>query len=230
MFVHFSKLQGYLASIKDEKIGDFLHNLYRQKAWIGARRSKTNNAQFVWSDETPVTYASWMRGEPNNVNEGCVINNFKHPKQWIDHTCEIPWWAFWVHPQGFFCEMDSMDTMPISTISTWGPSFTVSLDLKVQSFTPPNMKLGAWAELLRLTTTDNDCCRIGDRAPAIFTHKDGYLHITTQIGNNGNRAWYVTIQENRWYTLEMSQYKLHDKVTQLPRYNSYHTNTIIPQC
>ena len=89
---------------------------------------------------------------------------------------------------------------------------------------------GVWAELLRLTTTDNDCCNIGDRAPAIFTHKDGYLHIRTQIGNNGNRAWYVTIQENRWYTLEMSQYKLHDKVTQLPRYNSYHTNTIIPQC
>ena len=101
----------------------------------------------------------------------------------------------------------------ISTISTWGPSFTVSLDVKVHSFSPPNLKHGAWAELLRLTTTDNDCCRIGDRAPAIFTHKDGHLHITTQIGSNGNRVWDVTIQEKRWYSLELSQYKLHDKVT-----------------
>ena len=99
----------------------------------------------------------------------------------------------------------------ISTISTWGPSFRVSLDLKVHSFTPPNMDRGAWAELLRVTSTDKDCCSFGDRAPAIFTHKDGYLGIRTQIGNNGNRAWSVTIQENRWYTLEMSQYKLHDK-------------------
>ena len=106
-------------------------------------------------------------------------------------------------------------TTTISTISTWGPSFTMSMHLKVHSFTPPNMKNGAWAELLRLTTTDNDCCSFGDRAPAIFTHKDGYLGIRTQIGNNGNRAWSVTIQENRWYTLEMSQYKLHDKVGQL---------------
>ena len=104
---------------------------------------------------------------------------------------------------------------PISPISTWGPSFTVSLDVKVHSFTPPNMKHGAWAELLRLTTTDNDCCSIGDRAPAIFTHKDGYLHITTQIGKYGNRVRDITIQKSRWYSLELSQYKFYDKVTQL---------------
>ena len=74
------------------------------------------------------------------------------------------------------------------------------------------MKHGAWAELLRLTTTDNDCCRIGDRAPAIFTNKDGYLHIATQIGKYGNRVRDITIQKNRWYSLELSQYKFHDEV------------------
>ena len=209
-------MQGYLVSIKDQQIGDFLHNLYHERAWIGARRSKTDNAQFVWGDETPVSYTSWMSGEPNNDNEGCVINNWK-PKQWIDASCEVPFWAIGHVPPGFFCEMDSMDKMAISTspISTWGPSFTVSLDVKVHSFTPPNMKNGAWAELLRVTSTDKDCCSFGDRAPAIFTNKNGFLHITTQIGNNGNRFRNVAIQENRWYTLEMSQYKLHDKVGQL---------------
>ena len=106
-FVHSSNLQGYLASIKDEKIGDFLHNLSKGKEWIGARRSKTNNAQFVWGDETPVTYASWMSGEPNNDNEGCVINNWK-PKQWIDASCQTPYNAN--APPAFFCE-----TEPVSS-------------------------------------------------------------------------------------------------------------------
>ena len=78
------------------------------------------------------------------------------------------------------------------------------------------MYVGAWAELLRFTSTgDHDCCDIGDRAPAIFTHKDGYLHITTQIGKYGNRVRDVTIQKSRWYSLELSQYKFYDKVTQL---------------
>ena len=151
--------------------------------------------------------------EARCLQRGCCYDN---------STPGVPWCFFkkgdellyFVH--SIFC-LSISDSMPISPITTWGPSFTVSLDVKVHSFTPPNLKHGAWAELLRLTTTDNDCCRIGDRAPAIFTHKDGYLHITTQIGNNGNRVWDITIQEKRWYSLELSQYKLHDKVTQLPR-------------
>ena len=86
--------------------------------------------------------------------------------------------------------------------------------MKVHTFDPPNMYVGAWAELLRFTSTgDHDCCDIGDRAPAIFTHRDGYLHIATQIGKYGNRVRDITIQKNRWYSLELSQYKLHDKVT-----------------
>ena len=89
----------------------------------------------------------------------------------------------------------------------------MSLDVKVHTFDPPNMYVGAWAELLRFTSTgDHDCCDIGDRAPAIFTHRDGYLHIATQIGKYGNRVRDITIQKNRWYSLELSQYKFHDEV------------------
>ena len=88
------------------------------------------------------------------------------------------------------------------------------------------MYVGAWAELLRFTSRDWDCCRIGDRAPAIFTNKDGYLHIATQIGKYGNRVRDITIQKNRWYSLELSQYKFYDKVTQLQWCNSYHTKLL----
>ena len=100
--------------------------------------------------------------------------------------------------------------------------------MKVHSFDPPNMYVGAWAELLRFTSTgDHDCCDIGDRAPAIFTHRDGYLHITTQIGKYGNRVRDITIQKNRWYSLELSQYRFHDEVTQLPLCNSYRTKLLV---
>ena len=58
----------------------------------------------------PVEYTSWMSGEPNNVAEGCVINNFHQPKKWIDATCvlgpEVPHYNV---PTGFFCEMDAVD-------------------------------------------------------------------------------------------------------------------------
>ena len=34
----FANVQGYLVSIKDEKIGEFLYNKFKKKAWIGAKR------------------------------------------------------------------------------------------------------------------------------------------------------------------------------------------------
>ena len=101
-------MQANLVSIKDRKVGDFLHNIFRKKAWIGAKRDKDNKSQFYWADNTPVKYTSWLSGEPNNVNEGCVINNWT-PKKWIDASCDLP-----PHvpdsnvPVGFFCEMDTV--------------------------------------------------------------------------------------------------------------------------
>ena len=112
----FANVQGYLVSIKDEKIGEFLYNKFKKKAWIGAKRQSfrpTFNKpmpihKFLWSDNTTVEYTSWMSGEPNNFAEGCVINNFHQPKKWIDATCvlgpEVPDSNV---PAGFFCEMDT---------------------------------------------------------------------------------------------------------------------------
>ena len=150
--MHSSNLQGYLASIKDEKIGDFLHNLSKGKEWIGARRSKTNIEEFVWGDETPVTYASWMSGEPNNEAEGCVINNFHQPKQWIDASCvlglSVPDSNV---PTGFFCEMDPVAKVVQSDIEGTIMCYVQAPDWsKIQKFqknTKSDMKIFKYSSI-----------------------------------------------------------------------------------
>ena len=100
-------MQGDLASIKDESTNNFLYTMYHGKAWIGARRKTANRTKFVWGDGSPVTYTSWLPGEPNNVAEGCVIFNWK-PKQWIDASCQTPYNAN--APPAFFCEMEPVSS------------------------------------------------------------------------------------------------------------------------
>ena len=68
------------------------------------------------------------------------------------------------------------------------------------------------AELIRFTTRSNNCCSIGDRIPAIFTDKRGYIQIGTQIGNNGNRWKNVNLNAKSWYRLDIMQYIWTNKV------------------
>ena len=99
----------------------------------------------------------------------------------------------------------------LATIPTWGPTFRLTFDLYIYSFDGSSLKDG-YAELLRLTTTEADCCSIGDRIPAIFTHKDGYLHIATQIGTNGNEVRNVNLVKRNWHQLELVQHVQSGKV------------------
>ena len=113
-------MQANLVSIKDRKVGDFLHNIFRKKAWIGAKRDKDNKSQFYWADNTPVKYTSWLSGEPNNVNEGCVINNWNGNKEWIDASCELgPEVPDSNVPAGFFCEMDTAASVLKGDVGEW---------------------------------------------------------------------------------------------------------------
>ena len=63
-----------------------------------------------------------------------------------------------------------------------------------------------WAELLRFTTTDGNCCEIGDKLPAIFTKREGVINIGTQIGDNGSKQTDVALNTSTWYRLELMQY------------------------
>ena len=86
------------------------------------------------------------------------------------------------------------------------------MDLYINSFEGPNLKNGQMAELIRFTTRSNNCCSIGDRIPAIFTDKRGYIQIGTQIGNQGNKVKNVNLNAKSWYKLDIMQYIWTNKV------------------
>ena len=93
----------------------------------------------------------------------------------------------------------------LSTLPTWGPSFRISLDLYINSFHRPNLKNGKFAELLRFTSRDGNCCAVGDRIPAVFTDKRGFIQVATQIGGAGNKVKNVNLDEKTWYKIELVQ-------------------------
>ena len=101
----------------------------------------------------------------------------------------------------------------VTTLPTWGPSYRITFELYINSFDGANLKNGRLAELLRLTTTDSNCCAIGDRIPAIFTDKGGFIQVTTQIGTQGNKWKNVNLNKKTWYRLDLMQYSWNDKVS-----------------
>ena len=100
----------------------------------------------------------------------------------------------------------------LSTLPTWGPSFRISLDLYINSFHGPNLKNGKFAELLRFTSRDGNCCAVGDRIPAVFTDKRGFIQVATQIGTQGNKWRNVKLSQKTWHRLDILQYTWNNKV------------------
>ena len=93
----------------------------------------------------------------------------------------------------------------VGTIPTWGPAFKIEFLLYINSFDGPNLKNRMLAELLRFTSRDGNCCAVGDRIPAIFTDKRGFIQVATQIGNAGNKWKNVNLNEKIWYRVELVQ-------------------------
>ena len=83
----------------------------------------------------------------------------------------------------------------------------VSLKIWVESFSG-----NSWSELLRFTATENNCCSAGDRIPAIFVNSAGYIHVTSQVGSNGNFAKNVNIKLKTWIKVDIKQYPENGKV------------------
>ena len=100
----------------------------------------------------------------------------------------------------------------MATVPSWGPSFIVSLNLYINSFEGENLMQDKWAELLRFTSTDNNCCAIGDRIPAIFANKGGFIQVATQLWRKGNRWKNINLDVQTWYNIEMKQFSQNNKV------------------
>ena len=93
----------------------------------------------------------------------------------------------------------------VATIPTWGPAFRVEFLLYINSFDGPNLKNGKFAELIRFSSRDGNCCAVGNRIPAILTDRGGFIQVATQIGNQGNKWKNVRLNEKIWYSLEIIQ-------------------------
>ena len=61
----------------------------------------------------------------------------------------------------------------------------------------------------------NDNSQYGDRAPAIFYNKAGYLHFTNAVNGNRNYAFNYDIELNKLYQIEIVQEEKNGKVGKL---------------
>ena len=98
----------------------------------------------------------------------------------------------------------------VATLPSWGDQFDVSLELWIESFTSANKN--GYTELLRFSATDKDCCSAGDRMPAIFATKDGYISVRSQIGTNWDAYTNFNITTQTWTKVEIKQYQENGKV------------------
>ena len=87
----------------------------------------------------------------------------------------------------------------LATIPSWGPEFTLSLELFINSF--PDAATN-YAEVLRFTNSAVDCCAYGTRIPSIFLKVGNILEVSPPGGEPGQ----VNVIINTWYKISMNQY------------------------
>ena len=104
----------------------------------------------------------------------------------------------------------------LDTIPTWGPTFTVSLELYVNSWAAEGMQHSETShEVLRFTNADQTSSE-GDT-------RDNWPRISTQLVNGTGIVWVTldpdvtsakieTIQTKKWHKLELIQFEKNDLV------------------
>ena len=100
----------------------------------------------------------------------------------------------------------------LAIIEEWGPLFKISFDLII------NSDIGSdWSSVLafRGNGAVDDWSQYGDRAPAIFYYKTGYLHFTNAVNGNGNYHFNYEIELNKLYHIEIAQEEKNEKVGKL---------------
>ena len=79
----------------------------------------------------------------------------------------------------------------------------VTLQLYINSFDTT----AEAAEILRFTTTCDDCCNVGDRIPALWTHREGSIYFTTQIDENNNYYRHKSVKKKKNIWIKLIQQK-----------------------
>ena len=98
----------------------------------------------------------------------------------------------------------------LETLPRWDYSFEISFQLWIEEYAGGNQY--GFSELLRFTATEKHCCSSGDRIPAIFANKNGYIHVTSQVGENGNFNRNFRIPVKTWVKFVLKQYRENGQV------------------
>ena len=96
----------------------------------------------------------------------------------------------------------------VATLSSWGDYFEVSLELWIESFAQSR----TWTEVFRFTATEIDCCSAGNRIPALFVNKAGFIYATSQVGSDGDFHKSFNIKPKTWTMVQIKQYPENGKV------------------
>merc|ERR1719481_742239 len=87
----------------------------------------------------------------------------------------------------------------VQTIGEMGPAFHIKFDVLVTSFEGPT-----WRSILLFTNTDNNCCNLGDRIPALFSRNDGRIRFDMYFHKDAKLFdVYHTAKTNIWYSTEI---------------------------
>ena len=100
----------------------------------------------------------------------------------------------------------------IGKIPSWGPQFRVSFDLKINSHVSGN---SGWSSVLAFKSDGgaSNSRKIGDRIPAIFMFKKGFLHFTSGVNRKRNYNFnFNSIKLSKWYSITIEQTREKGKV------------------
>ena len=98
----------------------------------------------------------------------------------------------------------------IGALPSWGPEFRISFDLMVNSLSG-----GTWLSVLSFKRDGGkrNGGVIGDRNPAIFLNKKGFITFASGVNGNPNHNFnFNSIKLKKWYSIEIAQTRDKGKV------------------
>merc|ERR1712215_588110 len=89
----------------------------------------------------------------------------------------------------------------LKKLPSLGKKFNISFDVYINTFKPD------YQNVLRLTSTSNDCCKYGDRVPGVWVSKEKKIHICFALNGKGNSCFdgAEVLQAGQWFSVEISQ-------------------------